>query len=89
MLMTQQDYQLYSNSNWPSLEAIYTQLVAENHMNNMLSDVDRHFFLKAINERCSGYAYRNRDFRHMSKMSNSMVADYFFDKIDSKFIKHR
>ena len=56
MLIAQQDYQMYSNSKWPSLEAIYTQLAAD---------------------------------RHMSKMSNSMVADYFYEKLDSEFIKLR
>ena len=89
MLIAQQDYQMYSNSKWPSLEAIYTQLAAENHMDNMLSDSDRYFFMKALTVRCGGYVYRNRDFRHMSKMSNSMVADYFFEKLDPKFIKLR
>ena len=58
-------------------------------MNNMLSDSDRYFFMKKLNERCGGYAYRNRDFRHMSKMSNSMVADYFYEKLDPEFIKLR
>jgi hypothetical protein len=89
MLMAQQDYQTYSNSNWPSLDAIYTQLAGHNHMDNMLSDVDRHFFMKQLTERCGGYAYRNRDFRHMSKQTNGFVADYFYEKLDQKFIKLR
>jgi hypothetical protein len=55
----------------------------------MLSDVDRHFFMKQLTERCGGYAYRNRDFRHMSEQTNGFVADYFYEKLDPKFIKLR
>ena len=53
------------------------------------SDSDRYFFMKALTVRCGGYVYRNRDFRHMSKMTNGMVADYFYEKLDQKFIKLR
>lgn len=85
--LIQQDYTLYSKPNWPSLDAIYQQLAIHNHMDNMLSDVDRHFFLKAIVPKCKSFFYRNRDYRHNSKMTNQMIADYFYTKIDPKFTK--
>lgn len=86
-LLMAEDYQLYATSKWPSLDAIYTQLAAENHMNNMLSDVDRYFWLKHMSDKCQSYFYRNRDYRHMSKMSNQMVADYFYGKISKEVIQ--
>ena len=85
--LIQPDYISYANSKWPSLDAIYQQLAIHNHMDNMLSDVDRHFFLRTIIPKCKSYFYRNRDFRHNSKMTNQMIADYFYTKIDPKFIK--
>ena len=89
VLLCNQDYQQYANHKWPSLEAIYTQLAAHNHMDTMLSDPDRYFFLRTIMPKCKSYFYRNRDYRHMSKMANGMVADYFYEKLDSEFIKLR
>lgn len=82
-------YREMANAKWPSLEAIYHELAMHNHLDNVLSDVDRYFFLKLIEPLCKSYFYRNRDYRHMSKMSNQMVSDYFFDKIktDSAIIK--
>ena len=55
----------------------------------MLSDPDRYFFLRTVMPKCKSYFYRNRDYRHMSKMANGMVADYFYEKLDSEFIKLR
>ena len=89
MLLCREEYQMFSTPKWPSLDSIYTQLAAHNHMDNMLSDSDRYFFLQKLIPRCKSYFYRNRDYRHMSKMANGMVADYFYEKLDPKFIKFR
>ena len=85
-LLVKTDYLQYSTSKWPSIDAIYTQLAMHNNMDNMLSDEDRYFFLKAIMPNCKSYFYRNRDFRHMSKMTNQMVADHFYNKLRGDII---
>lgn len=87
MLLISPDYKQHSNSKWPSLDSIYHQLAWHNHMDNMLSGPDRYFFLKQINPKCKTYFYRNRDFRHMSKMCNGQVADHFFTKLMPDLIK--
>jgi len=89
MLLCREEYQIFSTPKWPSLDSIYTQLAAHNHMDNMLSDSDRYFFLQKLIPRCKSYFYRNRDYRHMSKMCNGSVADYFYEKLDPEFIKLR
>lgn len=81
------DYLISRTSSWPSLDAIYNQLATHNHMDNMLGDADRYFFLKTIVPKCKGYFYRNRDYRHNSRMTNQMIADYFLQKVDKKFLK--
>jgi len=89
ILLCTQEYQLYSTPRWPSLEAIYHQLAAHNNLGDLISDSDAYFFLQKLIPRCKSYFYRNRDYRHMSKMANGMVADYFYEKLDPKFIKLR
>jgi len=81
------DYLVSRTASWPSLDAIYNQLAMHNHMDNMLSDSDRYFFLKTIAPKCKSYFYRNRDYRHNSRATNQMIADYFVQKIDKKFLK--
>ena len=85
-LLIQQDYVLQSNSTWPTIDAMYQELAMHNNLDNMLSDVDRYFFLKQIQPKCKSYFYRNRDYRHMSKMANQMVSDYFYSKITKDVI---
>ena len=86
MFLITPDYLQMANTNWPSLEAIYQQLAMHNHLGDLLSDVDAHFFLKLVAPKCKSYFYRSRDFRHMSKMTNQMVADYFYSKISEDVI---
>ena len=86
MYLIKSDYILYATTKWPSLDSIYQQLAMHNNMDNMLSDVDRYFFLKQIMPKCRSYFYRNRDYRHMSKMTNQMVADYFYSKVSKNLI---
>ena len=85
-LLIQQEYMLQSNSTWPTIDAMYQELAMHNNLDNMLSDVDRYFFLKQIQPKCKSYFYRNRDYRHMSKMANQMVADYFYGKVSNDVI---
>ena len=47
-LLIQQEYMLQSNSTWPTIDAMYQELAMHNNLDNMLSDVDRYFFLKQI-----------------------------------------
>jgi len=86
MFLLTPDYIMMSTSKWPSLDAIYQQLAVHNEIGNLLSDVDGYFFLKLITPKCKSYFYRNRDYRHMSKMSNQMVSDYFCSKISDTVI---
>jgi len=85
-VLMQEQYSLFSTPKWPSLDAIYQELCMHNNMDNLLSDVDRHFFMQKVYPKCQSFFYRNRDYRHNSKMTNQMVADYFYSKISKDVV---
>lgn len=85
-VLMQEEYLLFSTPKWPSLDAIYQELCMHNNMDNLLSDVDRYFFMQKVYPKCQSFFYRNRDYRHNSKMTNQMVSDYFYSKITKDVI---
>ncbi len=85
-VLVHKDYSQFATPKWPSLDAVYQELCAKNNLDNMLSDVDRYFFMQKLYPKCQSYFYRNRDYRHNSKMTNQMVADYFYDKINKELV---
>ena len=81
MCLVENIYAEMSTPKWPSLDGIYHQLAMHNDIGELLTGADKHFFMKEIIPKCKGYFYRSRDYRHLSKMANQQVADYFHNKI--------
>lgn len=80
MCLVENDYKDMATSKWPSLENIYQHLTIHNDASTLIGKPDWYWFKKAILPKCKNYFYRSRDYRHLSKLSNQMVADCFYNR---------